>query len=551
MKKNLLLFTIGPVQSYIAQARKTKDLFLGSYILSYLCKNTIEYLKQIKPNSEIIFPNEEVLSLDNESQIPSIPNRFLASVSIENDNEIYKLADQLEFNVKNTFKSLSIDKQLNNDNKDYEDQIEDFLEVYWASIDDNNNYLDNYNNLEKALGAIKNTRVFNQLNQKSGVKKCSICGQRNAIINKNPILQENEELCAICWTKRKSSVNSKFPSTAKISIMDEINKIKSNSLGESKLNEYINIYGNSFDEELLFEENLSVNYFRKNNLSLNLLNNNTLSKYKELKNYMLINDLNFTKYYALIALDGDDMGKWISGTYFKGNSEEFHFYHKKISKQLIDYNSKVASIITEPRGKIVYSGGDDVLAFVNLNYLFYVLNELRQEFPQFDNNKITTASCGVCIAHYKTPLHSVIKWARKAEKDAKNVSNKNALSIVILKRSGEVNQGTIKWSLDNISSIEAIQNILSILDAKYISPSFINKIQEEFRVVDITIPSTIVTKEIERLIKRSCLCKGLDKSKYSLLMYENIINLYNNSNYMLYDFFNWLNIIEFLFRRGD
>jgi len=41
MNKYLFLFTISPVQSFIAQARKTKDLYDGSKLLTDLIKVAI------------------------------------------------------------------------------------------------------------------------------------------------------------------------------------------------------------------------------------------------------------------------------------------------------------------------------------------------------------------------------------------------------------------------------------------------------------------------------------------------------------------------------
>jgi len=40
----LVMFAIGPVQELIAQARKTVDLWAGSYLLSYLTYKAIEYI---------------------------------------------------------------------------------------------------------------------------------------------------------------------------------------------------------------------------------------------------------------------------------------------------------------------------------------------------------------------------------------------------------------------------------------------------------------------------------------------------------------------------
>ncbi|MFS8580603.1 MAG: hypothetical protein LOD88_11335, partial [Novibacillus thermophilus] len=43
-KQSLLVFSIGPVQSFIAAARKLEDLWSGSYVLSYLAESGIKRL---------------------------------------------------------------------------------------------------------------------------------------------------------------------------------------------------------------------------------------------------------------------------------------------------------------------------------------------------------------------------------------------------------------------------------------------------------------------------------------------------------------------------
>ena len=60
MSKSLLKLQIGPVQDFIAQARSTRDLWSGSYLLSWLMAHAI---KTVKPNigqrqsSSPLFPN--------------------------------------------------------------------------------------------------------------------------------------------------------------------------------------------------------------------------------------------------------------------------------------------------------------------------------------------------------------------------------------------------------------------------------------------------------------------------------------------------------------
>ena len=63
--QHLLLFTISPVQSFIAQARKTGDLYAGSLILSDLINFAINKANELNPSFELIFPNKDLASKPN------------------------------------------------------------------------------------------------------------------------------------------------------------------------------------------------------------------------------------------------------------------------------------------------------------------------------------------------------------------------------------------------------------------------------------------------------------------------------------------------------
>lgn len=91
MSKFLFLFTIGPVQSFIAEARKTSDLYAGSKLLSDLIDFAIEEIGE----ENIIFPSKE---------IPSKPNRLVAIVETENPKAF---GEQVENKVRNEFKTIA------------------------------------------------------------------------------------------------------------------------------------------------------------------------------------------------------------------------------------------------------------------------------------------------------------------------------------------------------------------------------------------------------------------------------------------------------------
>lgn len=79
--KELLLFQLGPVQEFIAQAETVGDLWAGSYLLSSLLWAGLQMIPDKEKN--VVFPDlstgtvRTALEVD---KIPTIPNRFLAWV---------------------------------------------------------------------------------------------------------------------------------------------------------------------------------------------------------------------------------------------------------------------------------------------------------------------------------------------------------------------------------------------------------------------------------------------------------------------------------------
>ncbi len=226
MSNYLFTLTITPVQSFISQARKTKDLFSGSEILSNLVKKTLEQFDI----SEIVFPqNSDFTS-----------NKFVLVLK-RTEEEIRKLGEELEEFIHNEFYNLGTDILL--DIKDitvdvdlfqnhFKPQLCNFFQIFWVAIKlEDNKYQESYQKLEQSLGAVKNLRTSEQLEQ-IGAKKCSVCGERNGLfynrekphpfmlgkairVNINQI-EENETLCAVCFTKRFYRNNQHFDSTQEI-----------------------------------------------------------------------------------------------------------------------------------------------------------------------------------------------------------------------------------------------------------------------------------------------------------------------------------------------
>lgn len=219
-------------------------------------------------------------------------------------------------------------------------------------------------------------------------------------------------------------------------------------------------------------------------------------------------------YYALILLDGDKMGAWISGgreahqlptrdtfhpqirTHLgaRFNRKELTDYlaaaravspsrHMAISSALNGFALTLAQDIVENRckGKLLYAGGDDVMALVAVDDLLACLTLLRAAYgglPVPDalatslrldlqnlrlggghavlNGRLlrlmgeyATASAGAVIAHHTAPLGAVLRRLREAEKRAKNKGGRDAFAITLMKRGGGATELTLPWRLDN------------------------------------------------------------------------------------------------------
>lgn len=533
MSQFLFLFTIGPVQSFIAQARKTQDLYAGSFLLSHLTDIAINKLNLLADSCVLIFPNKKIASK---------PNRFIAKIKCENPE---KIGSELYGFVQSEYRKICEDiigKLSLRTPEGFDQQIDYLLDLHWIALDfEDGEYASKFSELESYLGAVKNIRSFYQF-QETG-RKCSLCGERNVLFYggtekrayihnaeritnvSNKFISNGEGLCAVCLSKRfvgrhfENKYNGSYPSTAEISLMDTTSR-----LDFSLLNQYKNCFGNDFDEQLYFKDNLTKKYFEKNGIKADP--ENSLIKLAKLTNTAEQMGLKFSNYYALLCLDGDNMGKWLSGEFFdEKDKSKLESFHVDLTKKLGSYAVKVKEIVRNPKGVVVYSGGDDVLAFINLNYLMPVMKELRENFPAFEEfpetkqGEKSSASCGVCIAHYKTPLQEVLTWARKMEHEAKLIdgNNKDAFAIAVLKRSGEIHKTVFKWKYNTLDTIEVLAELVSLLkspnnsETPYFSDSFVKKLNEEFnllmddegKVNGLEFP--LFKTEVKRLINRSCM----------------------------------------------
>jgi len=240
--EKILHFSFGPVQGFISQARRTRDFWGGSYILSYLAGRAILALEETNGDADgtrtVIFPSVkddplmQILrgSVEHDDiqghrkNVGSLPNRFSARIPDGASGEICEdaIKDAWSEIYKSAFLRLSNCTDVTE--KIWKGQVEDVWEFSWCIDEGGKNY--------DTLIHRKNLRTY--IPQPEAGLKCTICGEHEALHNgirkeKESVLQSvrrfwekvadsfkgmhiradgNERLCAVCFTKRVFPLDS-------------------------------------------------------------------------------------------------------------------------------------------------------------------------------------------------------------------------------------------------------------------------------------------------------------------------------------------------------
>ena len=183
--KELLLFQLGPVQEFIAQAEKIGDLWAGSYLLSSIVWAGL----QVIPDKEksMVFPD---LSTDavkialEEKKIPTIPNRFLSWVPKGQGVAVAR-------SVINACKIKLLEFAQKADlPKGWEPQVERFLQTSWAILPEEEQTGDmgaDYKAVGRKLAMRRNVRDFVPWQEVEGLQTATkdfLSGKESALKNK-------------------------------------------------------------------------------------------------------------------------------------------------------------------------------------------------------------------------------------------------------------------------------------------------------------------------------------------------------------------------------
>ena len=84
MKQFMLIFSLGSVQIFIEQARKTRDLWLGSFLIAKLMEAAMQEVKNAQPNVNFVFPTESTL----DERYATLPHKYVAIFDSPDDARV-------------------------------------------------------------------------------------------------------------------------------------------------------------------------------------------------------------------------------------------------------------------------------------------------------------------------------------------------------------------------------------------------------------------------------------------------------------------------------
>lgn len=457
---------IGPVQDFIATARRSRDLRYGSWMLSELSKAAAKSIAD--SGGQLIFPT--VTTSDDlfpDSKF-NAPNKVVAVVS----NAPIKVANAARSAVGHRLHHLRdgafeairnfpvFDLNLANA------QVDDLVEFYWVSVqfDGNEGYGDARRLAEALLSARKATRDFDQVTGEMKPKS-SLDGARESAIDdkaypaprdteadkqkKAKVLERfkarpAERLSGVDILKRlgesRSDVSS-FPSTSDVAARPFLRHVDINGKTGDRsqlLNEINKLLADNAvildetDGALVFSSRLAElmpDQTRAKDVASNV--EEILKKYAD--------GVRPQPYYALLVADGDNMGAAIDHL---STHQDAQTRHSELSLALSRFAAEVNRIVDRHQGALVYSGGDDIMAYLPLHTALGCAHELAKEFSSamaeftLDSGATPTLSTGIVVAHHLEPLSDTLDLARSAEKAAKTVNGKHGLAITVSKRSG-------------------------------------------------------------------------------------------------------------------
>jgi CRISPR-associated protein Cmr2 len=437
------------VQEFIAAARRTRDLWFGSYLLSEISRAVAKSVEA--DGRELIFPAS--------SAAENVANVILAELTTGEPKEVAaqaKLAAQKRWSdfADEAYEEASrvIRPEV------WNEQVDDVIEFYAAWVPATPDYKTDRQKLMRLLAGRKACRDFRPNPISVALPKSSLDGQRETVLRdgdrtawpKKLRLSAGEQLDVVGIVKRLGCGNQPYPSVMRVAADSWVRGNKN----REKFKQLKTILGQLPDDVLHRIDRERFPQFTDfpfegiavyKNRHPQWREETSLTEEQLRQVQQALGHLSEpSPYLAVLVADGDKMGAAISAlTSAKAN--------RAFSQALAGFADEARTIVIEHNGVLVYAGGDDVLAFLPVDQCLDCARHLRDKFVDLlkpfknDKGQSPTLSVGLALAHCMENLEDLLEYGRTAEKAAKNVAGKDALAVHLHKRGGAPIKIATRW----------------------------------------------------------------------------------------------------------
>ncbi|TWU17952.1 type III-B CRISPR-associated protein Cas10/Cmr2 [Allorhodopirellula heiligendammensis] len=520
-EKYHLSFSIGPVQAFVTQARRTRDLWVGSVLLSWLAESALvavenEFEEKFEQGTATtILPDRSGIRgklTSIESGFGGIPNRF--EIEFESANDAARSGTVAQQGFQNAWQTAcdavwmmigEAEQSGNATENIWKRQTESFWELSWI-VASPSGRSKTIGDMAAARKLIRNVPVTEE-----GGVKCSLMHEWqelsgyerrddqtafwNAVRRCSGVgtldLRDGERLCAMALIKRllpavdtqvfgRSFQQKNWPSTAFLAAMPWLHEVQQNPTARAAADAYVAAARKAgvCQSEVEAAKDAEMPWARIDApawFTTSIHNNEWLMEQSDTG--MLIKQLDDLyrvtagrkpiPFYALLLMDGDSMGSLLHA--IKDPTA--------LSQCLSRFTSGVNQAVKEHGGRTVYAGGDDVLALLPATETLAIADRLSHEYQRSfvgvleDTSEVqATISAAIVYAHWKQPLRQVLQHAHRLLDDvAKNATGRDAVAIGIVKGSGLNAQWAVPWK--TLRELKMIRGDESIIHRFQESPS--------------------------------------------------------------------------------
>jgi CRISPR-associated protein Cmr2 len=508
MSKVFLSFFLGPVKPSIEAARTLRDLWTGSYLLSWLTAAALEPVLDFadRGKARLITPDvtdnpmvdafRRRRKRDPRTAVPSIPNKFTAEITGSADelakecvrrceDEWDRICTRVHDRLNDIFKSDGTDKW----DRNWSSQVKSYFEVRCIALPltpDGSKALDRLEIYPRKdewtrqmllVGAmmdmtrgVRHTPDYQPEPDSEGrfPVKCSILGSfeqmgpaelnaskefwKQVATNWKGIggtrLQKSDRLCAIGLVKR-FAWPIYFAPPDRLDL--PVSKLRFSDTATLAARRWLETQPKIEPEALRDEEGAWNGQWLHWTRDDQGMKDGDPQRPDELGKRIREKIKQHGKpptYYALLSLDGDDMGKLFQGEKSHSSREEGADRYQRITGRLTRFALTVRPVVLEHHGELIYAGGDDALILLPADEVIACARELRDLYRSAEYlGEQATTSAGIAVVHIKEDLRFALQTVREAERKAKRFGDKrkDALALTVCRRSGEHTTAFMAW----------------------------------------------------------------------------------------------------------